>query len=89
MRSLTCYSCDLPADGALKAGLAYSISNKQLDMGAGWQRLYDLSYFVAFFITGVSYWLLSTAFPPDKASVDSSEDDGCSKREYDESSGMP
>ena len=31
--------------------------------GNGWDRLYDITYFYGFFVAGLTYWALHTAFP--------------------------
>jgi NCS1 family nucleobase:cation symporter-1 len=32
----------------------------------GWDRIYDLSYFFGFLVSGTIHWLLHTAFPAPK-----------------------
>lgn len=39
--------------------------------GAGWDHLYDLSYFFGFFVALLLYWALSALFPTKKQTGDS------------------
>lgn len=48
---------------SVSAGLAYAVSDDTLNLSQGWQRIYDLCYYLSFAITGVSYWLLSFLVP--------------------------